>query len=47
MNNNKKSFLVTIVEASFFLWVFKAVASGLIQAFVFCLAKKKLEDKKD
>ena len=44
MDNNKKSFLVTVMEASFLVWLLKAAAAGLIQAVVFCFAKKKIED---
>lgn len=46
MDNNKKSFLTTVVEASFLVWILKAAAAGLIQAVVFCFAKKKIEGEK-
>jgi len=44
---NKKSFLITIVETSFLIWILKAAASGLVQAVVFCMAKKRLDSNMD
>lgn len=46
MHHNKKSFLVTVVETSLLVWLLKAVGAGLIQAVVFCFAKKKIEGEK-
>ena len=45
--NNKKSFLTTIVETSFLIWMLKSAAAGLVQAVVFCVTKKRLDSSGD